>query len=138
MIEENKTPQRHHLSPLLFSVFWCTFSLSQFTNAYECFEKLPGCSLTLQLATYYYALQVYNEINPLAQDTRCSLYLHAPEHVIDHVIKCTCTGQEIGDDVKFLLVHLRKYHMQLSDFGQAKLLQKLGRGKFLNLLSKPH
>jgi hypothetical protein len=109
----------------------CFFLSSQSTNAYECFEKLPNSALTLQLASYYYALQVHNLLSPQVQDTQASLYLHPPEHVVDHVINSIRGRVETGDDVKFLASHLKRYHTQLADFAQARLLQGLGRGLFI-------
>ena len=104
------------------------FLFSQSTNAYECFEKLPNSVLTLQLASYYYALQVYNLLSPHIDDTQASLYLHPPAHVVEHVIKSIRDRGETDDDVKFIASHLKRYHTQLADFAQARLLQGLGRG----------
>lgn len=70
-------------------------------------------------------------MNPQVLENQSSLYLHPPDYVIDHVMECFCAGQKIGDDVKFLMTHLKRYHTQLSDFSQAKLLQELGRGMFV-------
>ena len=107
------------------------FLFSQSTNAYECFEKLPNSALTLQLASYYYALQVYSLLSPQAEDAQASLYLHAPEHVVDHVINGIRGRAETEDDIKFLVSHMKRYHTQLADFAQARLLQGLGRGLFI-------
>jgi hypothetical protein len=104
------------------------FFFFQSTNAYECFEKLPSSVFTLQLASYYYALQVYSLLSPHVDDTQASLYLHPPAHVVDHVIQGIRDRVETGDDVKFLASHLKRYHTQLADFAQARLLQGLGRG----------
>ncbi|XP_028411208.1 LOW QUALITY PROTEIN: neuroblastoma-amplified sequence-like [Dendronephthya gigantea] len=108
-------------------------SLPESTNAYECFEKLPNSALTLKLASYYYALQVYSTLSPQFKDSQASLYLHPPDHVVDHVINSLRDHVETGDDdTKFLMAHLKRYHTQLADFAQARLLQGLGRGVDIN------
>ena len=42
---------------------------------------------------------------------------------------------ETEDDVKFLVSHMKRYHMRLADFAQARLLQGLGRGLLTSYIS---
>lgn len=58
----------------------CRF-LFQVLDANTCFEKQPPSALSLQLAAYYYSLQIYSRLAPCFKDKcsplyRVSVHLH--------------------------------------------------------------
>lgn len=52
--------------------------LSQVLDANKCFEKQPHSALSLQLAAYYYSLQIYTRLTPCFRDKCHPLYRVSP------------------------------------------------------------
>ncbi|XP_033634879.1 neuroblastoma-amplified sequence-like [Asterias rubens] len=99
-------------------------------DAEQCFEKLPRTALTLQLAAYYYALQLNSSTNTTTVMTPDLRYQQSPSKLIGQVVS-QVTGDNGGDwsDVeKSLVSQLQCYVELLADFTQAESLQALGRG----------
>ncbi|XP_070541643.1 NBAS subunit of NRZ tethering complex-like [Ptychodera flava] len=99
-------------------------------DAEEIFEKLPRTAVSLQLAAYYYALQIYNILNPSQSSDVSQLYTHSPNMVIDVVISHV-TSQSNPDwphPLTSLVPLLQNYVELLADFMQGQMLQSLGRG----------
>ncbi|RXN16918.1 neuroblastoma-amplified sequence [Labeo rohita] len=125
-------------------------ALPQVLDANTCFEKQPPSALSLQLAAYYYSLQIYSRLAPCFKD-KCSPLYRIPlrhhhyhrqhmyvlllkadprqlirlvtKHVTDHA------GCDWGDEeLRALIGQLRLYSERLTDFTQAQVLQGLGRG----------
>ncbi|XP_051954373.1 NBAS subunit of NRZ tethering complex [Xyrauchen texanus] len=106
-------------------------ALPQVLDANLCFEKQPPSALSLQLATYYYSVQIYSRLAPCFKDKCSPLYRVDPralirlvtKHVTDHA------GSDwVDQELEALIGQLRLYSERLTDFTQAQVLQGLGRG----------
>ncbi|XP_073708858.1 NBAS subunit of NRZ tethering complex [Garra rufa] len=106
-------------------------ALPQVLDANTCFEKQPPSALSLQLAAYYFSLQIYSRLAPCFKDKCSPLYRADPrvlirlvtKHVTDHA------GCDWGDEeLQALIGQLRLYSERLTDFTQAQVLRGLGRG----------
>ncbi|XP_056125295.1 NBAS subunit of NRZ tethering complex isoform X1 [Rhinichthys klamathensis goyatoka] len=106
-------------------------ALPQVLDANACFEKQPPSALSLQLAAYYYSLQIYSCLAPCFKDKCSPLYRADPrglirlvtKHVTDHA-GCNWDDEEL----QALIGQLQLYSERLTDFTQAQVLQGLGRG----------
>ncbi|XP_051501521.1 NBAS subunit of NRZ tethering complex-like isoform X3 [Myxocyprinus asiaticus] len=106
-------------------------ALPQVLDANACFEKQPPSAMSLQLAAYYYSLQIYSRLAPCFKDKCSPLYRADPralirlvtKHVTDHA-GCDWLDEEL----EALIGQLRLYSERLTDFTQAQILQGLGRG----------
>uniref|UniRef100_A0A8C1T569 NBAS subunit of NRZ tethering complex n=1 Tax=Cyprinus carpio TaxID=7962 RepID=A0A8C1T569_CYPCA len=108
----------------------CLF-LFQVLDANTCFEKQPPSALSLQLAAYYYSLQIYSRLAPCFKDKCSPLYRADPRELIRLVTKHVTdhAGCDWGDEeLRVLIDQLRLYSERLTDFTQAQVLQGLGRG----------
>ncbi|EHB07797.1 Neuroblastoma-amplified sequence, partial [Heterocephalus glaber] len=105
-------------------------SLPQVLDANRCFEKQSHSALSLQLAVYYYSLQIYARLAPCSRDNCHPVYRAHPKEVIRMVTSyVTRRGQEAWpEDLASLTAHLHYYNEKLLDFTQAQLLQGLGKG----------
>ena len=104
-------------------------------DAEACFSKLPRTAISLQLATYFYSLQIYSRLSPPARpQPASSLYQHNPSNVIQNVINhVTQTDQSHWPEgVEELVERLKYYHELMTDFNQAQVLQGLGKGEMAN------
>ncbi|KAM5316025.1 NBAS subunit of NRZ tethering complex isoform 2-T2 [Glossophaga mutica] len=105
-------------------------ALPQVLDANKCFEKQPCSALGLQLAAYYYSLQIYAQLAPCFRDQCHPLYRADPKELIlmvtKHVTQC---GQDAWpEDVASLTRQLHYYNERLLDLTQAQVLQGLRRG----------
>uniref|UniRef100_A0A8C1T3C9 NBAS subunit of NRZ tethering complex n=1 Tax=Cyprinus carpio TaxID=7962 RepID=A0A8C1T3C9_CYPCA len=106
-------------------------ALPQVLDANTCFEKQPPSALSLQLAAYYYSLQIYSRLAPCFKDKCSPLYRADPRELIRLVTKHVTdhAGCDWGDEeLRVLIDQLRLYSERLTDFTQAQVLQGLGRG----------
>ncbi|KAA0708511.1 Neuroblastoma-amplified sequence [Triplophysa tibetana] len=106
-------------------------ALPQVLDANACFEKQPPSALSLQLATYYYSLQIYSRLAPCFKDKCSPLYRADPRELIRLVTKHVTdhAGRDwVNEELEALIAHLRLYSERLTDFTQAQVLQGLGRG----------
>ncbi|XP_058144004.1 NBAS subunit of NRZ tethering complex [Dasypus novemcinctus] len=105
-------------------------ALPQVLDADECFEKQPHSVLSLQLAAYYYSLQIYARLAPCFRDKCHPLYRADPKELIKMVTRhVTRHGHEAWpEDVVSLTRQLHYYNERLLDFSQAHVLQGLGKG----------
>ncbi|XP_077167102.1 NBAS subunit of NRZ tethering complex isoform X2 [Paroedura picta] len=105
-------------------------ALPQVVDANKCFEKQPPSALSLQLASYYYSLQIYARLAPCFKDKCHPLYRADPNELIqlvtEHVTRKSCA--DWPDEIATLTKHLQYYNERLLDFTQAQLLQGLGKG----------
>uniref|UniRef100_A0A8B9FVP3 NBAS subunit of NRZ tethering complex n=1 Tax=Amazona collaria TaxID=241587 RepID=A0A8B9FVP3_9PSIT len=105
-------------------------ALPQVVDANKCFEKQLHSALSLQLASYYYSLQIYAYLAPCFKDKCHPLYRADPKELIQMVTKhvsqygCTAWPEEIAT----LINQLHYYNERLLDFTQAQILQGLGKG----------
>ncbi|KAF6105050.1 NBAS subunit of NRZ tethering complex [Phyllostomus discolor] len=105
-------------------------ALPQVLDANRCFEKQPCSALSLQLAAYYYSLQIYARLAPCFSDQCHPLYRADPKELIlmvtSHVTRC---GQDAWpEDVASLTRQLGYYNERLLDLTQAQVLRGLRRG----------
>ncbi|XP_006869532.1 PREDICTED: neuroblastoma-amplified sequence-like, partial [Chrysochloris asiatica] len=105
-------------------------ALPQVLDANKCFEKQSHSALSLQLAAYYYSLQIYARLAPCFRDKCHPLYRADPKELIKivtrHVTHC---GQEAWpEDLVSLTLQLQYYNERLLDFTQAQILQGLRKG----------
>ncbi|XP_063079339.1 NBAS subunit of NRZ tethering complex [Engraulis encrasicolus] len=107
-------------------------ALPQVLDANRCFEKQPASVLSLQLAAYYYSLQIYSRLAPCFKNTQHPLYRADPKELIrlvsQHVSEQEPDAGWPVEEMGVLIDQLRAYSERLADFVQAQVLQGLGRG----------
>ena len=94
-------------------------------------------AISLQLAIYYYALQIYKTLPQESISHPDAVYLHSPADVTKRALKLakSCKSGKVSD-IEFtptmcsLADKLLCYDERLMDFAQAQTLQALGRGGF--------
>uniref|UniRef100_A0A8D2E262 NBAS subunit of NRZ tethering complex n=1 Tax=Sciurus vulgaris TaxID=55149 RepID=A0A8D2E262_SCIVU len=105
-------------------------ALPQVLDANRCFEKQAHSALSLQLAAYYYSLQIYARLAPCFRDKCHPLYRADPKELIKtvtrHVTRHGCEAWP--EDLVSLTEQLHYYNERLLDFTQARLLQGLRKG----------
>ncbi|XP_039190737.1 neuroblastoma-amplified sequence isoform X2 [Crotalus tigris] len=105
-------------------------ALPQVVDANKCFEKQSPSALSLQLASYYYSLQIYAHLAPCFKDECHPLYRADPRDLIQMVTKHVTNSSyaDWPDEIAILIKHLQYYNERLLDFTQAQILQGLGKG----------
>ncbi|XP_053141424.1 NBAS subunit of NRZ tethering complex isoform X2 [Hemicordylus capensis] len=105
-------------------------ALPQVVDANKCFEKQSPSALSLQLASYYYSLQIYAHLAPCFKDECHPLYRADPKELIQMVTKHVTqfSYADWPDEIATLIKHLQYYNERLLDFRQAQILQGLGKG----------
>ncbi|MGH0150882.1 UNVERIFIED_CONTAM: hypothetical protein FKN15_036300 [Acipenser sinensis] len=105
-------------------------ALPQVMDANRCFEKQSHSALSLQLAAYYYALQIYARLTPCFNDKCHTLYKANPKDLIKLVTKYVTENASADwpEELEKLIQQLHLYNGRLTDFTQAQVLQGLGRG----------
>ncbi|XP_008284404.1 NBAS subunit of NRZ tethering complex [Stegastes partitus] len=103
-------------------------ALPQVLDANRCFEQQRGSALSLQLAAYYYALQIYARLLPCFKDKNHTLYQADPKELIRLVTQHVSSGSDWPEELQKLIGQLQVYNERLTDFTQAQVLQGLGRG----------
>ncbi|XP_035176436.1 neuroblastoma-amplified sequence isoform X2 [Oxyura jamaicensis] len=105
-------------------------ALPQVVDANKCFEKQLHSALSLQLASYYYSLQIYARLAPCFKDKCHPLYRADPKELIKMVTQhVTQYGyKEWPEEIATLINQLHYYNERLLDFTQAQILQGLGKG----------
>ncbi|XP_045068836.1 neuroblastoma-amplified sequence, partial [Coregonus clupeaformis] len=103
-------------------------ALPQVLDANRCFEKQSHSALSLQLAAYYYSLQIYNHLVPCLKNHRHPLYRADPKELIRLVTQHVTAHSDWPADVEELIGQLQVYNDRLTDLTQAQVLQGLGRG----------
>uniref|UniRef100_A0A8C2TJ77 NBAS subunit of NRZ tethering complex n=1 Tax=Coturnix japonica TaxID=93934 RepID=A0A8C2TJ77_COTJA len=105
-------------------------ALPQVVDANKCFEKQLHSAISLQLASYYYSLQIYARLAPCFKDKCHPLYRADPEELIktvtQHVTQYAYT--DWPEEIATLIHQLHYYNERLLDFTQAQILQGLGKG----------
>ncbi|XP_075779589.1 NBAS subunit of NRZ tethering complex isoform X3 [Pelodiscus sinensis] len=105
-------------------------ALPQVVDANKCFEKQSHSALCLQLASYYYSLQIYARLTPCFKDKCHPLYRADPKELIKMVTKhvTQCGHADWPEEIAALIKQLYYYNERLLDFTQAQILQGLGKG----------
>uniref|UniRef100_A0A8C3XXK9 NBAS subunit of NRZ tethering complex n=1 Tax=Catharus ustulatus TaxID=91951 RepID=A0A8C3XXK9_CATUS len=105
-------------------------ALPQVVDANKCFEKQLPSALSLQLASYYYSLQIYARLAPCFKDKCHPLYRADPKELIQMVTKHVTqyAHADWPEEITTLVNQLHYYNERLLDFTQARTLQGLGKG----------
>ncbi|XP_063006926.1 NBAS subunit of NRZ tethering complex isoform X2 [Melospiza melodia melodia] len=105
-------------------------ALPQVVDANKCFEKQLHSALSLQLASYYYSLQIYARLAPCFKDKCHPLYRADPKELIQMVTKHVTQYSQAHwpEEISSLINQLHYYNERLLDFTQAQTLQGLGKG----------
>ncbi|TMS12364.1 Neuroblastoma-amplified sequence, partial [Larimichthys crocea] len=103
-------------------------ALPQVLDANRCFEKQCHSALSLQLAAYYYSLQIYSHLTPCFKNKNHTLYQADPKELIRLVTHHVSAYSDWPEELQKLINQLRMYNERLTDFTQAQVLQGLGRG----------
>ncbi|XP_053317315.1 NBAS subunit of NRZ tethering complex [Spea bombifrons] len=105
-------------------------ALPQVVDANKCFEKQSHSALSLQLAAYYYSLQIYAHLAPCLKDKCHPLYRADPKELIQMVTKYVSDYANANWPVELvtLIEQLHYYNERLVDLTQAQILQGLGKG----------
>uniref|UniRef100_A0A3Q1FX53 NBAS subunit of NRZ tethering complex n=1 Tax=Acanthochromis polyacanthus TaxID=80966 RepID=A0A3Q1FX53_9TELE len=103
-------------------------ALPQVLDANRCFEQQRSSALSLQLAAYYYSLQIYCRLLPCFKDKNHTLYQADPKELIRLVTQHVSSGSDWPEELQKLIGQLQVYNERLTDFTQAQVLQGLGRG----------
>ncbi|KAF4801091.1 Neuroblastoma-amplified sequence [Turdus rufiventris] len=105
-------------------------ALPQVVDANKCFEKQLPSALSLQLASYYYSLQIYARLAPCFKDKCHPLYRADPKELIQMVTKHVTqyAHADWPEEISTLVNQLHYYNERLLDFTQARTLQGLGKG----------
>uniref|UniRef100_A0A8C0BT35 NBAS subunit of NRZ tethering complex n=1 Tax=Buteo japonicus TaxID=224669 RepID=A0A8C0BT35_9AVES len=105
-------------------------ALPQVVDANKCFEKQLRSALSLQLASYYYSLQIYARLAPCFKDKCHPLYRADPKELIQMVTKHVSQYgyTDWPEEITTLINQLHYYNERLLDFTQAQILQGLGKG----------
>uniref|UniRef100_A0A5F8H6Y9 NBAS subunit of NRZ tethering complex n=1 Tax=Monodelphis domestica TaxID=13616 RepID=A0A5F8H6Y9_MONDO len=105
-------------------------ALPQVVDANKCFEKQAPSALVLQLAAYYYSLQIYSQLAPCFTDRCHPLYRANPSELVQMVTKhvSDLEGQAWPEGLGTLVQQLGFYHERLLDLTQAQLLRSLHKG----------
>uniref|UniRef100_A0A669QNV6 NBAS subunit of NRZ tethering complex n=1 Tax=Phasianus colchicus TaxID=9054 RepID=A0A669QNV6_PHACC len=105
-------------------------ALNIVVDANKCFEKQLHSAISLQLASYYYSLQIYARLAPCFKDKCHPLYRADPKELIkmvtQHVTQYAYT--DWPEEIATLINQLHYYNERLLDFTQAQILQGLGKG----------
>uniref|UniRef100_A0A3P8UP13 NBAS subunit of NRZ tethering complex n=1 Tax=Cynoglossus semilaevis TaxID=244447 RepID=A0A3P8UP13_CYNSE len=103
-------------------------ALPQVLDANKCFEKQCHSALSLQLAAYYYSLQIYSRLQPCLKDENHTLYQADPKELIRLVTQHVSAYSGWPEELQKMISQLHVYNERLTDFTQAQVLQGLGRG----------
>ncbi|XP_030054710.1 NBAS subunit of NRZ tethering complex [Microcaecilia unicolor] len=105
-------------------------ALPQVVDANKCFEKQSHSATSLQLAAYYYSLQIYAHLAPCFKDKCHPLYRADVKDLIKMVTKYVSEYANTNwpEEIVTLVEQLHYYNEQLMDFTQAQILQDLGKG----------
>ncbi|XP_026175129.1 NBAS subunit of NRZ tethering complex isoform X3 [Mastacembelus armatus] len=103
-------------------------ALPQVLDANRCFEKQCHSALSLQLAAYYYSLQIYSRLMPCFNNKNHTLYQADPKELIRLVTQHVSAYSDWPEELQKLISQLHVYNERLTDFTQAQVLQGLGRG----------
>ncbi|XP_068198865.1 NBAS subunit of NRZ tethering complex [Antennarius striatus] len=103
-------------------------ALPQVLDANKCFEKQCPSALSLQLAAYYYSLQICSLLKPCFTNKNHTLYQADPKELIRLVTQHVSAYSDWPEELQKLIQQLHVYNERLTDFTQAQVLQGLGRG----------
>jgi len=107
-------------------------------DAEQCFTKLPSTDITLQMAVYYYSLQIASSLHWSTADNEdhclAGIYRTSPASlctaVVTHVRRALSdpVGTQMSDSVQQMALRLMHYNGRLIELTQAQALRRLDRG----------
>ena len=96
---------------------------------------LPRTGVSLELMTYYYALQIYERLTAdgaaptaAAKAHRGAVYVHPPDEVARRVLKALKRDHVTDDAFDGLVKLFRQSQESRLDFAQVQRLRELDRG----------
>ncbi|CAE1234400.1 NBAS [Acanthosepion pharaonis] len=102
-------------------------ALPQCELADQCFSQLPNTALALQLAEFYYSLNIYLALWPDTGPAPAKMFNYPPSHIISTVAMYLVENPDLPE-VQKSVERLQNYCGLSKDYCQAKTLQGLGRG----------
>ncbi|GAB1605191.1 neuroblastoma-amplified sequence-like [Argonauta hians] len=103
-------------------------ALPNVEDADQCFSQLPNTALSIQLAEYYYSLQLYNYMAPQINSECAAVFKHPPRVVIDTVETFLSHDPTLPPEIQKCVERLNYYKNLIKDHAQARFLRDLGRG----------
>ncbi|XP_052240269.1 NBAS subunit of NRZ tethering complex-like isoform X2 [Dreissena polymorpha] len=105
-------------------------ALRQPTDADGCFATHVVTDISLQMALYYYVLQLYTALKPVDLPHMSPLYVKDPVTVMQSVTSLVCGQKDFDwpDYVVALVTKIKHYNEMLEDYRQAEILRNLGKG----------
>lgn len=108
--------------------------LPQVTEADACFGKVPSTKTSLQLALYYYALQIVSRLKIKSQSKLNDFYQCSPHELSGKVlgyVRAVMEQKKESDwpaDVQQMAPRMIHFNEVLLDYTQAQTLEGLDRG----------
>ena len=125
----------------------------QAQEADKCFAHLPQSGVSLELMTYYYALQIHEHLavttsgdssattaaaSAAAAAHIDAVYVHPPDDVTRRVLKRVKRDHMTDDALDGLVRLFKQSREKLLDFAQVQRLSELGRGESRVFVSSPY
>ncbi|XP_069137324.1 NBAS subunit of NRZ tethering complex-like [Argopecten irradians] len=105
-------------------------ALPQEITDHDHFADFPFTTMSLQMALYYFALQIYSAVRPTFDPELGLLYQYPPVRLIEKVrtyVSRTDVAKQ-PEEIAQLVQNFKQYQEFLEDSIQAKQLKKLDRG----------
>ncbi|CAI9734159.1 neuroblastoma-amplified sequence-like [Octopus vulgaris] len=103
-------------------------ALPNIEDADQCFSQLPNTTLSIQLAKYYYSIQLYNYMSPQIVGRMADVFKHPPRVVVETVEEFLSHNPTLPADIQKCVERLNYYKNLIKDHAQARFLRGLGRG----------
>ena len=118
-------------------------------DAEQCFSKLPSTDISLQIAVYYYSLQLASHLHCCTSNedrTLSNLYRQSPASLctamvtyISRAVSDPVSGAQLSAAVHQMALRLMHYNSRLIEMTQAQALRRLDTGEsyiilYINLL----
>ena len=114
-------------------------------DAEQCFTKLPSTDISLQIAVYYYSLQLASRLQPgtNSEDTATlsSMYCTSPASLcaavvtyISRALRDPVVGARMSSSIHQMVQRLMHYNSRLIELSQAQALRSLSTGQYHVLL----
>jgi len=111
------------------------------TDAEQCFAKLPSTDVSLQIAIYYYSLQLASSLRWFGDEAEANslsrLYRTSPGSLIAAVVTYIsralsdpAVSTQMSASTQQMALRLMHYNSRLIELTQAQALRRLDRGEF--------
>jgi len=105
-------------------------------DADQCFAKLPSTDVTLNIAVYYYSVQIATHLRWCSDDedqTLSRIYRTSPaglsSAIVSYISRALSVETEMSASVHQMALRLMHFNGRLIELTQAQALRKLDRGK---------